>query len=275
MTYPPSPYAPIGSPVPPLRPVPVIRPSGWWYVAAVGLALLGVVLGGYAVRQGWRDANDAGRDATATALGDEQTITIPRPVSTTVGYSGLELTFTEEDRQDLIDDLDVRIVAAGSGAELPLGTYEGYRPLKSVQQGRDVEYLPLFTVRFDTPGDYVISTRTVPGVNLDDSAVVVSESPFARLRAGLRRAAGFAVGGIAASILVSMILGRTRGRAKRAWAEANPPVPWPPQAWDGQAQAWNGPPQAWDGQAQAWGGPPPSWGPPPGGGSGQGPPGWG
>lgn len=246
MSYPPPPLAPLGAPLSTHQRSPIIRPSGWWYVAAFGVAVLGVVLGGYALRQGWLDAETASRDGTATALGEEQTITIPRPVSTTVAYVGLRLTDQAEDRTELMADLQVRIVDAGSGQEVPLGTYDGYRPLHWDDQGREVEYLPLYTVRFDQPGDYVISTRTVPGANLDESSVIVSESSFRRLRDGARRAAAFTVGGILGFILLAMIIGRTRGRAKRAWAAANPPVPWQPPA-----QTWGGPQ------------PPPSWGGPP------------
>lgn len=228
MAYP-YPYGPLGAPVP-VRPRPVVRPSGWWYLAAVGLAVLGLVLAGYAIRQGFRNAEAAALDATSTALGSEQTITIARPQSTTVAYAGLRVTFDEADRLDLIERLDVRIEAA-DGSEVRLDEYEGYRPITDVVDGRDVEYLPLFTVRFDQPGDYVLSTRIVPDVDLDESAVVVSESPFRKLRDGLRRAMAFAVGGLLGWLLLTVILARTRGRAKRAWEAAHPqppPAPWPP-----------------------------------------------
>lgn len=249
MGYPPPSLAPLGTPLSPHQRSPIVRPSGWWYVAASAVAVLGVVLGGYALRQGWLDAEMASRDGTATALGDEQTITIPRPVSTTVAYVGLRLTDTAEDRDQLMEDLQVRIVDAASGQELALGTYDGYRPLNWEDQGRQVEYLPLYTVRFDQPGDYLISTRTVPGANLDESSVVVSESSFRRLRDGARRAVAISVGGVLGFILLAMIIGRARGRAKRAWAAANPSVPWQPRP---QPQSWGGPQ------------PPPSWGGPPG-----------
>ncbi len=225
MAYPP-PYGPIGAPVP-VPPRPTLRPSGWWYAAAAGLAVLGLVLAGYALRQGFRDAQAAALDATTTPLGSEQTITVTRPQSVTVAYSGLLLTFDEPDRLDLIDRLDVRIQAP-DGSEVPLREYEGYRPIKDLVDGRQAEYLPLFTVRFDQIGDYVISTRTVPGVDLDESAIVVSESPFRKLRDGLRTAAAFAAGGVFAWLLVTVIVARTRGRAKRAWDAAHPAPVWPP-----------------------------------------------
>lgn len=256
MAYPPQPLPPAWGPPAPAPPRPVVRPSGWWYAAAVALAVIGVVLAGYALRQGFRDAEAAALDSTATSLGTDQTITITRPQSTTVAYTGIQVTFDEQDRQDLIRDLEVSIVGAGDGQELPLGEYDGYRPINDTVDGRAAEYLPLFTVRFDQPGDYVLSTRAVPGVDLDQSAVVVSESPFRKLRDGARRAAAFAGGGTLGWLLLTMILARTRGRAKRAWRAAHPP---PAPTW-GPQPGWGAPP--------GWGGPPPG-----GGGWGPGPPG--
>src|SRR5690606_32036739 len=101
---------------------------------------------------------------------------------------------------------------AGGGEPLPLAPYDGLNDLE--QDGQ--QYVPLLTVRFEEAGEYVLTTAPVPGLGLDPdrAGVVVSESPYRKLRDGLERALLLLVVGTALAVLLTVILAQARGRAK-------------------------------------------------------------
>lgn len=194
-------------------PRPVVRPSGWWYLVAVALAVGGIIAGLMAVTRGFDDARDAGLGASAAAPGEDQPLSIPEPGGYTVAYSGPVVVRSTAEQAQLAESLRVTITPAGGGAPLPLRPYEG---LNDLTEG-DLQYVPLLTVRFEEAGDYLLRTNSV-GLEVDQSAVIVSESPYAKLRAGLARAAALLALGLFLAVLTAVILGRTRARAKRAVA---------------------------------------------------------
>ena len=51
---------------------PAVRPSGWWYLAAIAVGVAGLVLGGILVRDAFFAAQDAGFDASLTPAGEDQ-----------------------------------------------------------------------------------------------------------------------------------------------------------------------------------------------------------
>lgn len=240
---------------------PPLRPSGWWYLAALGLLVLGVVLAGRAVVDGFGDARRAGFDASVATFGAEQPLTIRDPGGYTIAYAGPVLVRSTGEQERLARDLGIAIRPAAGGEVLPLAPYDGLNDLEEDGQ----QYVPLLTVRFEEPGDYVLTTSPAPGLglDLDRSGLVVSESPYRKLRDGLERAVVALVVGTALAILVTVILGQARGRAKRARAALAPPPGWT-----------GGPPQQPPPPQQAWPPPQPPWsqprppGPPPGGGPG-------
>lgn len=192
-----------------------------------------------AVRRGFEDVERTAIDASSAAPGVDQTLTITDPGGYTLGYVGPPLVFDDQDKSELVDRLQLSIVPADGGAPLELREYEG---LNDVEAEGD-QYVPLLTVRFADPGDYVLRS-SVADLDPDRSALVVSESPWRRLRSGAERAGAILVVGIALAILVTVILARTRGRAKAVMrAQRPPPAPWPPAPgpWGGQPQ-WGGPP---------------------------------
>lgn len=218
---------------------PPVRPNGWWYLVPALLAVLAGVLCVRAVMGGFEAAEDAAVSANAAAPGVDQTLTITDPGGYTVAYSGPILVRSTAQQEQLAEDLQLSIVPSDGGAALPLVPYEGLRGFEEDDQ----QYVPLLTVRFDEPGDYVLRS-SYAGVDLRESALVVLESPYQKLRDGAERAVVILLIGLLLSILVTVILARTRGRAKRAIrAQMPPPATWPPQP------AWGGPP-------------PPGWGPP-------------
>ncbi|QYG92682.1 hypothetical protein HC251_09720 [Iamia sp. SCSIO 61187] len=204
---------------------PVVRPRGWWYLVPVALALLAVVGGIVAVQRGFRDAEQTARDASAAAPGTDQPLTIPEPASYTVAYFGPIIVRSTQDQARLAEDLQLRIVPADGGAPLELRPYDGLNDL--TEDGE--QYVPLLTVRFDTAGEYVLRSSATSGIDPERAGVVVSESPYRKLRSGAERGVVLLVVGIFLAVLVAVILGRTRGRSRAAIrASAPPPAPWPP-----------------------------------------------
>ena len=247
---------------------PSIRPSGWWYAAAAAVALLGLVMGGILVGRAFSDAQRAGFDASLVQAGEDQTLTILEPGGYTIAYSGPVIIYTIDDRDQLIERLGIVIRPAGGGEPLELREYEGLNDLE--QDG--AQYVPLLTVRFDQPGDFILETAEA-GLDPERSAIVVSESPFRKLREGLERALVVVVVSLMLSVLGAVILARVRGRAKRAMGPPPPqsgwgggpgagPGGWPPHGqpqWQPQPQQWP-PGQQWSQPNQgSAGGSPPRW----------------
>ncbi len=220
---------------------PRIRPSGWWYLAAVGLAVLGCVLCVVAVVRGFQDAEDTALTASAAAPGEDQPLTLDRAGGYTIAYSGPVIVRTTAEQAQLADELAISIVPADGGEPLPLEPYDGLNDFQESGQ----QYVPLLTVRVDEPGEYLLRSSHSPQVDRERAALILSDSPFRRLRSGAERAVVLLVGGLGLGALVAVILGRTRGRAKAAARAAAPP------AWPSSPQPWGAPPAA----------PPPGWPP--------------
>jgi hypothetical protein len=237
--------------VQPVAAPPRIRPSGWWYLVAVGLAALGCVLSVVAVVRGWEDAQDTALTASAAAPGEDQPLTLDRVGGYTIAYSGPVIVFDSEDQRALAEELGISIVPSGGGEPLPLAEYDGYQHLEEAGQ----QYVPLWTVRIDEPGEYLLRSSHSPAVDRERSALILSDSPFRRLRSGVVRSLAFLGGGLFLGAVAAMIIGRMRGRAKAA-ARATAPPRWPPTG------GWAPPPGAY-GPPQQYGAPqPPGWGPP-------------
>lgn len=237
---------------------PSVKPGGWWYLVPVTLAIVAVVGFGVAIRRGFADAERAGLEASAAAPGVDQTITIVEPGGYTIAYSGPLLIFDTVDQERVARTLEISIVPADGGAPLELRAYEGLNDIEADDQ----QYVPLHTVRFEEPGDYVLRSSTTSEADPRQAALVVSESPWRKLRSGVARAAVILVVGILLAILAAVILARIRGRAMTALRALAPPSqPWPPPGgpWGGQPQGpWGGAPGP---QRGAWGGGPSGWPP--------------
>ncbi len=204
---------------------PRVRPSGWWYLVPTALAAVGCALCVLAVVRGFGDARDAALDASAAAPGVDQTLTITRPGGYTLAYSGPILVRNTSQQRELAEQLQLSIEPAGGGAPLTLRPYDGLNDFEEAGQ----QYMPLLTVRFGQPGDYVLRSAPPPTVDRERAALVLSESPFRKLRSGAERAVVILAVGLGLALLVLVILARTRGRAKEAIRALHPPpAPWPP-----------------------------------------------
>lgn len=201
-----------------------IRPSGWWYLVPVAIAVVAWIVGVRLLIGGFTDSRDVFFDANLAAPGQDQALTISEPGSYTIAYVGPSLVRSTSEQEQLAQDLRISVVDAGTGEALALQPYEGLNDIEEDGQ----QYVPLLTVRFDDPGDYVLRSSSLAVTDPRESGLVVHESPFRKLRDGLVRGAAVAVVGTLIAILVAVILARTRGRAKRA---RPPQVPRPPIGW--------------------------------------------
>lgn len=231
---------------------PRIRPSGWWYVLPVVGLVVASVLGVRMVRDAWRESQ---RIDLVVAPGYDQTITIDEPGGYTVAYFGEIRLQSDEDKEQLAESLRIEIVPSGGGDPLPLGRYEGFRQIESPAD--EVQYVPLRTVRFDEPGDYVLRTLAQPGLDPERTLVVVTQSPWRQLEEAVRGAVVLFTATLFVGIVGWVILGRTRGRAKRA---ARAAAPWPPGGggWPPAPHPWSPGPGQWPPGPPS--GPPPGWG---------------
>ena len=204
---------------------PAIRPSGWWYVAAWGVFVVGLVVGGFTAVRAWDDAQEVGFDTSLANPGQDQQLTITETGGYTVAYGGPQVVSNEMEKDELTRELSVTITPDAGGAPLILRPYDGFQDLTG-DEGQ--QYVPLQTVRFTEPGDYTLRSAPVSRLDRNRSALLVSESPFRKLREGLERAVAIVVVSFLLAVLASVILGVTRARAKRAARSATGPPSWPP-----------------------------------------------
>lgn len=245
---------------------------------AVAGVLLGFVVAALTVSRALGEARDAGFDANLAGPGEEQLLTINEAGAYTVAYTGPIVVLSTVDQEELTEALDISIIAVATGAPVAVQRYEGLNDFE--QDG--AQYVPLLTVRFAEAGDYTFRSSPMANLDPEQSRLIVSESPWRKLRNGAERAVLILVVAIGLSILLSVILGVTRGRAKRA--AAPPPGRWPPPGPPppgyGPVPA-HGPPSGYGGPAPGYGPagpsgygsplpgagarpvPPPAWGPPP------------
>jgi hypothetical protein len=229
-----------GSPAPPAAAP--IKPSGLWYI--VGGTLLVVVgliapavLGAYAFFGVITALEDFDRVPADTG----GTITLESgPQTLYAAGSGVDRStvLTTDSVRVTGPDGDTEVLSRAAGDENPLAL------------GTDV-YLPQLSFVASEPGAYEI--RPVEGAGtppeVEDLVVGDSLEQMVEDRVLWFLAAGLiALVGGGAGLVILILTGVRRGRAKR-------------QRGAGPGPAAGGPPQGWEGQPQ-WGGQP-SWGPPP------------
>jgi hypothetical protein len=244
-----------------------VRPSGWWFLAAAGIALAGWVAGAVIIVStivGWQDRID-GFDRVAVPG------TMRVELRDTGGYSiYYEFLGVGEDGDfgDPTDDPAVRYapdvtVQGPSGEPVPLAPYDSavtYDTVEHSGQG-------LYTFEATEPGTYVVEVRGEPAFS--DSTIAVGRGVGAGVAGGV-------VGGVLLGLLVTIAagvaaiaIGVGRYRSRRRLLSTYPPTYGPPgYGPPGYSQLGPVPP----GQGQP---PQPGWPPPPPPGQGQVPsPGW-
>jgi len=204
---------------------PRVRPSGWWYLATVGIFVLGALVAAGLVIGGFRSARRVADEITSIEPGGSGPVTFEEPGSFTLYYAGPEQATTIADVRRLQADAEPELRPSGGGAAILLRPYEStVGIIDADEEGNQVVAMSTFTVT--RAGDYTLTVDEIEGVSPMLARVIVGKSFYAPLARGAI-AAVVALGvGALFSLVATIALAVTRGRAKRA----RPPGPpsWPP-----------------------------------------------
>ena len=233
---PPGPLPPAGA-----RPAPV-RPSGWWYVATIGIAGVGIVVAVVLFANGVRSARTVASEITSVEPGEQGLVTFESAGSFTLYYAGPTKVTVTDDMRTLERDVAADLRPEGGGAPVAMAPYESELGITRTPEGQVVA---LSTFSIPGPGTYVLQTDPIEGVSPTESRIIVGKSLYAPLARGAILA--LVAIGISAvlSIVASIALALTRGRAKRAAREQGWGGPWsqgPGPAWSAAPPEWTGPP---------------------------------
>jgi hypothetical protein len=188
-----------------------LRPSAWWYLAAVAVLVVGAVAGVLVIRNAIDDVDRRGRDVTRYPVNEQGTVTFDATGTYTLYFEGPAALIAAADPESLVSKLDIRFVEAATGEAVVLepisdGDIAGHGP---------VERIAIMDVAIERPGDYLIEVRT-SDFPPDISFVSVGRDPFRSL--GRDLAIGlWLIGAAAASAVATAVgVGVSRGRSKRS-----------------------------------------------------------
>jgi len=231
---------------------PRVRPSGWWYVATLGVVGLGLVVTVLVMINGYDRTERVGRDVTVVALGRSGPVTFEKGGDYTLAYQGPPQARTEADVARLATELDPVLRPAGGGPPVEMQPYEG---VSGIVNGPGRQLVPVLTFEIDRPGEYVLTVEPLDGVTEDFGQVSVGKSVFGPLRDAVVWALVVLVVSLFLSGVATVALAVTRGRSKRQidgppgagggrpggrgwmpppgpgpWAQSPPTGPWPAPA---------------------------------------------
>ena len=199
-----------------VRPAPV-RPSGWWYVATIGIAGVGIVVAVVLFANGVRSARTVASEITSVEPGEQGLVTFESAGSFTLYYAGPTKVTVTDDMRTLERDVAADLRPEGGGAPVRDGALreraghhaDGRGPGGGAQHVLD-------------PGSGHLRAADRPdrrGSRPPKSRIIVGKSLYAPLARGAILA--LVAIGISAvlSIVASIALALTRGRAKRAARE--------------------------------------------------------
>ena len=191
-----------------------VKPTASWYLLTLGIGLAGLVVAGFLLTGGVKEARGIGSEATFIEIGTDSTITADHPQSFTLYYAGPEQVQTQSEVPDLVDRLGIRLVDA-AGREVEMQPYEGSA---GISRGGRVaaQQVALTTFRLEEEGDYTFSSTRLADVGQFDAQLVVSPSPFRPLARRAWQALGAVVGFGIASIIATVALAVTRRRNRVA-----------------------------------------------------------
>jgi hypothetical protein len=235
-----------------------VRPSGWWYLATLGIAGVGLVVAIGLFANGVRSSRQVASEITSVEPGQSGLVSFEGAGDFTLYYAGPLKVVTAADMRVLEQEVGADLRPEAGGEPVPMQPYEN--ETFGIGGNGQEQVVALSTFSIPAAGTYRLRTNEIEGISSTESRIIVGKSLYAPLARGAILA--LATIGLTAvlSAIASIALAVTRGRAKRARAD---PDPWGGGPW-GQAPAWpDAPPQ--------WTGPPPIIPPrPPGYGSGPG-----
>jgi hypothetical protein len=220
-----------------------VRPSGWWYGLAGGVAVAGIIAAIVIFVQTFNGYVDKINDFERVDVPGSGTVNLDGTGGYTIyhEYNGASDDFFGPDVSEVtLEDPD--------GDQVTLEDYVG----RVTYTGDSHEGVALFSFHADQPGEYQLSATG------DGSTLAVGRGISKGLIGGI--VGGFAAGGVGvvAGGVIALIVGIQRGRNKRSRITR---MPGPPQAF-GPPGAWAGPP-GYPGGPGAWPQQPPQPPPPP------------
>jgi hypothetical protein len=223
-----------------------IRPSGWWFAAAGGIALIGIVLAIVLVVMGVVRMMDAVDGFNRAAVPGTFDVEIDDPGGYTVyhEYPGADVDWRPFPNVELTDPSGDSVLLTAYTSDVTYAT--------SDRDGR-----ALYSFRADRAGTYTVETTGEPG-----STVAVGRGLGRDLVRSFVLAGILGFVGVVGGTVLAIVTGVRRGRSRRqvAWS---PPGPFgPPGA------GWASPGQPPPGGGQGWSSPdaqpgwsPSGWGP--------------
>jgi hypothetical protein len=224
----------------PVAPAP-LRPSGWWYLATTGIAALGLVVAVALIVNGVRSARQVAEEVTSVEPGQSGLVTFESAGSFVLYYAGPPKAVVEADMRELARDVDADLRPETGGAPVSMQPYESVE--LGITDTPDGQVVALSTFSIDVPGTYLLRTDAIDGISPTESRIVVGKSLYAPLAEGAILAL-LAVGASAVlSVVATIALAVTRGRAKRARdRDVGPPLGQGPPGWPAPPGQWSGPP---------------------------------
>jgi hypothetical protein len=218
-------------------------------MATIGIAVVGLVVAVGLLVNGVRSARRVASEVTSVEPGQSGLVTFEAPGSFTLYYAGPPKAVVAADMRALARDVQADLRPRRGGPAVVMHPYENEQ--LGITTTADGQVVALSTFSIQQAGDYVLRTDPIRGVDSSEARIVVGKSLYQPLaRGAIAALISIAVSAVL-SLVATIALAVTRGRAKRA--RTNPPSP--PGPWGG-APVWpTAPPQ--------WAGPPPIVPPPP------------
>lgn len=227
-----------GVPPPPVLPAERVRPSAWWFLAAAGIAVTGIVAAIVVAVMGVVRMYERIDDFARAAVPATFDVQIDEPGGYTVyeEYDGPPLR-----RRTFVDVTDP------SGQPVRLRPYVGTVTYTT----GDRDGTALYSFDADRSGTYTVETTGDSG-----STVAVGRGFGHDLTRSFALAGALGLAGVVGGAVTAIVVGVRRSRARRSAWRPPPPGGAPPPGWGGPPAGWGGPPPGAAPSPPGWAGPP-------------------
>ncbi|MFP3899284.1 MAG: carboxypeptidase-like regulatory domain-containing protein [Acidimicrobiia bacterium] len=238
-----------GVPPPPVLPAERVRPSAWWFLAAAGIAVTGIVAAIVVAVMGVVRMYERIDDFARAAVPATFDVRIDEPGGYTI--------YVEHDIGPIgrtrAPDVEVTDPA---GEPVRLRPYVGTVTYTT----GDRDGTALYSFDADRPGPYTVEASGEPGIT-----VAVGRGFGHDLTRSFAVAGALGLAGVVGGVVTAIVVGVRRSRARRSAWRPPPPGGAPPPGWGGPPAGWGGPPPGWGGPQPGAAPSPPGWAGPPGG----------
>ncbi|MEJ7583494.1 MAG: hypothetical protein WKF43_05250 [Acidimicrobiales bacterium] len=196
-----------------------VRPTGWWYLGALGIGGLGLLIAVLVLANGFGRTERIEREVTVVELGRSGPVTFEKGGGYTLSYQGPPRARTEADVVRLAAELDPVLRPAGGGPAIPMRPYEG---TNRIVNRPGAQLVPVLTFEIERLGDYVLRVERLEGVAENFGQVSVGKSALRSLLGAVVWAVVVLGVSLFLSGVATVALAVTRGRSKRQAGERGP-----------------------------------------------------